>query len=277
MRTAYFSRRAGRALSCACRQLRPGIPDHGDHEARRGGDAAQVAQEIQRHPLRRQNTPRRAGYSGDQVAGRHSRRRLCVPGDHLDRRIDQLEGEPGQVEAGDNAGLAGHKKCRGAVACRHDASVVRSPARPRSSSKATRTSGSIMMGGRGDDIMVFLWIVRSTAFPTGRLFHGQHPLDRETCARRDTFGDRDLDAASSPARGGCCQRDASSCAGTDCRGGRIDVRVLRWPHCRSWSIRSAARRAPVVRVRRRRTCRRSSRRNRPRQARPAGIPGAPAR
>jgi hypothetical protein len=31
-----------------------------------------------------------------------------------------LEGEPGQIEAGDNAGLASDKECRGAMAGRHD-------------------------------------------------------------------------------------------------------------------------------------------------------------
>src|ERR1700733_801440 len=72
------------------------------------------------------------------------------------------------------------------------ASVVRSPARPRSSSSAMRTKGSIMMGGRGGDVMLFLWVVRATAFPFGKSFYGQHSLDREACARCDIFGDRDL-------------------------------------------------------------------------------------
>ena len=67
-----------------------------------------------------------------------------------DRGIDQAERQRRQIEPGDDAGLArddapsSSRRSAGAIA-----SVVMSPARPRSSSSAARTIGSIRIVGRG--------------------------------------------------------------------------------------------------------------------------------
>ncbi len=67
-----------------------------------------------------------------------------------DRGVDQAEGERGEVEAGDDAVLpGGHDGLRLRVPRGTMASVVRSPARPRSSSSASRTSGSTTIVGSG--------------------------------------------------------------------------------------------------------------------------------
>ena len=115
----FFDRAQARRCLARADDLRLGVPDRRNHGRRRGGNSAQAAQEIQRNPFRRQNAPRRAGDGGDHVARRQSRAIIAFY-THLDGRIDQLEGEPSQIEARDNAGLARHQKCRGAAVHWHN-------------------------------------------------------------------------------------------------------------------------------------------------------------
>ena len=93
--------------------------NRGDHRRCRRGDSAQAAQQIQRDPLPCQNAPRRARQSRDHVA-RSDNRAIIVLDTHLDRGIDEFEGEPRQIEPGNDSLLAGDNKSRGLVANRHD-------------------------------------------------------------------------------------------------------------------------------------------------------------
>ena len=65
--------------------------------------------------------------------------------EHLDRRIDQPERGGGEIQSCNDAVLASHQRV--ARARGHHRSLVRSPARPRSSSSAACNEGSTMMAG----------------------------------------------------------------------------------------------------------------------------------
>ncbi len=141
-RTAYFStaRRPGVVLRVQTTRARVwaiGVGRCGGG----GGDAAEVAEEVQRHALGGQDAAGGALDAGDDVA----RLRAVAVLAHTvepDRRVDQPEGERGQIQAGDRAGLAGDEGGLAWVRGGISASEVMSPARPRSSSRAARTSGS---------------------------------------------------------------------------------------------------------------------------------------
>ncbi len=79
-----------------------------DESRGRGGNAAQVTQEVQRHPLGRQHAARRAGDDGDAVA-RFDAAAVGPLDPHLDRRIDQTEGQRSSIQAGHDTGLARHQ------------------------------------------------------------------------------------------------------------------------------------------------------------------------
>ncbi len=84
-----------------------------------GGHAAQVAEEVQRRAFGRQHAARRAFDKGDLTAGRQAR---AVGQQHLktDLRIDQPEGQPGQLQPGQHARLARHQAGLPAGLGRHD-------------------------------------------------------------------------------------------------------------------------------------------------------------
>ncbi len=115
-----------------------------DQRGRAAGDAAEMAEEVQRDPLGGQHAARRTGNGRDAVAGREHR---AVRPFHLDldRRIDQPEGGcrcsqvPPRRRAGARPARFSPRAVGGTIA-----SVVRSPARPRSSRRAARTTGSTM-------------------------------------------------------------------------------------------------------------------------------------
>ena len=130
----------------------------------RAGDAATMAAVADAMPLSRQRK-----FSATRSAVRMPRagpetRAMVSPGAdraavglfdvERDARIEQREGEPREIEAGDHAGLAGDQRRRDRAAGGAIASVVMSPARPRSSSRAARTIGSIRVRGRGARVMV---------------------------------------------------------------------------------------------------------------------------
>ncbi len=125
--------------------------DRGDDGGRRAGDAAEAAEEVQRRALGGEDAARRPGrwspWRRPARAPMPSGRSTAT----VDRRIDQAEGEHGEVEARRRRRLAGDEPRRRLRASAGTmASVVRSPARPRSSSSVARTSGSIMMAGEAD-------------------------------------------------------------------------------------------------------------------------------
>ena len=78
-----------------------------------------MAEKVQSDPLGGQHAAHRAAQDGDAVARRH--RRAIRPFDvDLDGRIDQAEGELGDVEPGDGSGLTRHQRRLGARRRRHD-------------------------------------------------------------------------------------------------------------------------------------------------------------
>ena len=109
-------------------------------------DAAQAAEEIQRHAFRRQGCPAPGPQTcAIAVAGRHRRavRAFNLELDRADRsarKASRARSRPATTPA-----WRATSASRRAVPAGTMASVVMSPARPRSSSSAARTSGSIMM------------------------------------------------------------------------------------------------------------------------------------
>ena len=116
--SVFFDHAQARRRLASADNLRLEVPDSRNHRCCRRGDSTKAAQEIQRDPFGGQNTPRWASDGGDHRARRHSRA-IDTLGPHLDSRIDQLEGKPSQIDAGDHAGLAGHQKRRGTAIDRH--------------------------------------------------------------------------------------------------------------------------------------------------------------
>ena len=113
-----------------------------------GGDAAQVAQEVQRHALGRQHG------AGAALDARDLRARLqhaAVRARHAeaDRRIQRAERQPRQVQPGQHASWRATRRVSAWASAGTMASVVKSPARPRSSSSAARTTGSSITSGSG--------------------------------------------------------------------------------------------------------------------------------
>ena len=81
----------------------------------RGGDAAEAAGEVQRHPRGREDGAGLAGDSEELVTRRDPVAVGLVPGD-MQGRVDQLEGDAGGVEARRHTRLAGahHRRRLGA-------------------------------------------------------------------------------------------------------------------------------------------------------------------
>ena len=138
----FLQQRAGRAGSCGCRRCAPWCL------ATASTSAAVAVATPERWPRKFSATRSavRMARAGPADGGQQSRppRPRCRPAaatSKVSGGIDQPEGGLGGDQAGDAAGLARHQSCRG-LSGRREWSVrmVMSPARPRSSSSAARTS-----------------------------------------------------------------------------------------------------------------------------------------
>ena len=145
-----LERAQARAWSCACRLIRAGWGRAArDQLGGRGGDPRQMAQEVERHALGREDRPRRSFDPHDHGTGLDRGSRRAADRDP-DGRVEQAKGERCRLGSGDRAGLAGDDAtARNEHPAGSSAALVMSPARPRSSSRAARTIGSTSRVGTG--------------------------------------------------------------------------------------------------------------------------------
>ena len=102
-RTAYFSSERRPGVVLRVQTMRAFVcRDRRDEPRGRGGDAAEPAQEIERHALGRQHAARGPVDRSRRRAGRDARAVGQIAA-HADRRVDEAEGERGSVEPGDDA------------------------------------------------------------------------------------------------------------------------------------------------------------------------------
>ncbi len=126
-----------------------GALDGFDEGGRGGGNARQMAEEIERDAFGGKN---RARIPVDAARALPAATAVAVLGGGRegDRRIDHAEGCSGERQTGDDAGLACGDRRLGAGVGGMVAAEVMSPARPRSSASARRTGGVPAFGGRVD-------------------------------------------------------------------------------------------------------------------------------
>ena len=169
---------AGRRLARAG-DARPGAGDGVDDAAGGGGDAAQPAEEVERRALAGEQRRARAAHVGERGPGRDARAVGDAQISKLDRGIEQREGPRRQLEAGDAAGAAGHDAAaRPLSPAGTIASVVRSPARPRSSASARRSRSSYSSGCSGSRGSGSSWLIARLSDARRRARAARPPLRR---------------------------------------------------------------------------------------------------
>jgi hypothetical protein len=153
-RTAYFCRARRPGMVLRVQQMRALWPfTCFDQRRRRRGDAAEMAQEVQRHALGRQHAARRAGDRGDAVA-----RFTRLPSGRSMRTwiagVDQRKASEAASRPADDAGLARHQRRLGASVGRHDGigGEIAGTAEDHPAGRA-RTGASIIRVGKGESVM----------------------------------------------------------------------------------------------------------------------------
>ena len=145
----FLDRAQERRRLAGADDARPSVADRGAELGGRARDAAHPADEIERDALGRQHAPRRP-FDHRDASARLNRRAVLGESLEADRRVDQAEGERGEIEAGDDALLSGgHHGLRLEVA-RHDgvgrevsgaAEVLERAPRGRSARRESRAAG----------------------------------------------------------------------------------------------------------------------------------------